>query len=127
MWQQTICVSLADGRADLTGQRSANATQGTQKSRPAKGQISWPETHIRHGSPAKWGGYQDGLRDAGALQCRVHLGHLRPRHHPGKAGGGENHGQYPLQYSLTLSRRFPVWVKNREQKLISIKSDKKQK
>ena len=119
MRQQPVCVPLPDRQTDFPGQRDSDAAPGSKTDRTAESEISRPETHICHGSPAKWGGHQDGLRDAGALQCGLHAGHLRPRDHGGTAGGGENHGQRPLWCSLALSGRFPVWVKkwvkNREQ------------
>ena len=50
--------------------------------------------YVRYGSPAKRSGYQDRLRDAGPLQCRVHAGHLRPCHPPDAGPGGRNHGKF---------------------------------
>ena len=70
-------------------------------------------------------------RDAGALLGGLHPGHLCSRDHGSTAGGSKHHEQRPLRCFLALSGCFPVWVKkwvkNREQKLTSIKSDEKQK
>ena len=103
MRQQSIRVPLSDRRADLPGQRAPDAPPGPKAGRTAKGQISRLEAHICDGSPAKWGGHQDGLRDAGALLSGLHPGHLRPRDHGSTAGSGENHEQCPLQCFPTLN------------------------
>ena len=66
--------------------------------------------YVRNRSLAKRGRYQDGERDAGPPQRRVHTGYLRPRDHPGPASGGGYHGEYPLRCHLILSERFAVWV-----------------
>ena len=38
---------------------------------------------------------QDGVRDAGTLLGRVHVGHLCPRHHGGSEGSRKGHGKSP--------------------------------
>lgn len=40
--------------------------------------------------------YQDRLWDAGPLFGRFHSGHLHPRYHRRKEGGGKHDGEYPL-------------------------------
>ena len=46
---------------------------------------------------------ENGIRDAGALQRRLHPGHLRPRDHGLPASGRQNDGRYPLWNSPALT------------------------
>ncbi len=84
------------GGPNLTGQRTPYAPPGAEAGRTAPDLIPRYETYVRYGGAAKWSGHQDGERDAGPLQCRVHTGYLRPRDHPGPEPGGGYHGEYPL-------------------------------
>ena len=65
--------------------------------------------HLRNPGPAEWSGRENRLRHAGALQRRVHPGHLRPRDYLGPAAGSGGHGKRSLRQFITLSspENFP--------------------
>ena len=105
-------------RPHLTGQCAPHAPPGAETGGVARGSVPRFETYLRYTGPAKRCGHQNRVRHAGALQRRVHSGHLRPCDHLGPEGGGQHYGETPLRQRLTRSKsfrpfplHFPVWVR----------------
>ena len=103
--QQSLGIPLAYRRPDLAGQCAPHASSGAETSRAAQDPVSRSPSHLRHPGPSERSGYQDGIRDAGALLGRLHTGHLRPRHDSGPEGGGESHGKSSGKCPLTPGKR----------------------
>ena len=86
-------VSVPQWRADLPGQRAAYAPSGAETGRIAQGTVPRLAPHLRHPGPAKRGGRENGVRDAGPLLRRLHSRYLRPYHQRSPKAGGADHGE----------------------------------
>ena len=93
--QQPLGIPLTYRRPNLAGQCPPHAPSGAETGRIASGQVPRSPAHLRHAGPPERGRHQDGVRNAGTLQRRVHFGHLCPRHDSSPERGGQGHGKSP--------------------------------
>ena len=61
--------------------------------------------YLCHTGPAKWGGCQNGILDAGTLRCGLHSPHLHPRHPPKVGRSRPDHGQLHDAGDVSQSKR----------------------
>ena len=102
-------VPLSHRRPHVSGQCAPHAPPGSETGGTASSQVPRSEAHLCNPGPSEWGRCENGVRDAGSLQRRIHLGYLRPRDHLGPAAGGGGHGTRPLRQFIALSspEKFP--------------------
>ena len=101
--EQSLGVSRPHGRTHVSGQRAPHAPPSAEAGGTAQAQIPRSEAHVRNAGPSKRSGRENGVRDAGPLQRRVHSGHLRPCDHLGSAAGGGGYGTCPIRQFIALS------------------------
>lgn len=63
-----------------------------------------PPPYLRHPGPPERRGYQDRLRHAGPLRCRIHSADLYPYHPPEAGRGSPDHGQPHGAGEITASK-----------------------
>ena len=96
-------VSLSQRWAYLPGQCAAYAPSGAETGRIAQGAIPRLAPHLCHPGAAKWGGRENGVRNAGTLLRRVYPGHLRPHHQCRPASGGKDYGKHTVWQHFTVT------------------------
>ena len=95
--EQSLGVSRPHGWSHVTRQRAPHAPPSAETGGTAQDQVPRSEAHVRNAGPPEWSGRKDGVRDVGALQRWVYLGHLRPCDHLSSAAGGGGHGTRPIR------------------------------
>ena len=97
------------GRPHVPRQCAPHAPPSAETGGTAQDQVPRFEAHFRDTGPSEWSGCENGVRDAGSLQRRIHLGYLRPRDHLGPAPGGGSDGTRPLRQFIVLPspEKFP--------------------
>src|SRR5699024_1713668 len=91
----------------FAGQRAPYAPPGAEAGGVAQSSIPRPPAHVRNPGTPERGGHQDGVRDAGTLQRRVHFGHLRPRYDSSPERGGKNYGKSPDGGTVNIKKSLP--------------------
>ena len=112
----SLGIPLSHRRPHVSRQRAPHAPPGAEASGTVSSQVPRFEAHLRYPGPTKWSRRENGLRDAGSLQCRVHLGYLCPRDHGGAKGGGQGHGTGIDSSSLNRKNRPRKAVRSRHRK-----------
>lgn len=92
---------LTEWRTYLSGQRAAHAPSGAEAGRATQGTIPRLAPHLRHLGPAKRGGCENRVRNAGPLLRRVYSGHIRPQHQCSPETGGADHGECAFRGGVT--------------------------